>query len=311
MKTEKKAVRRTGKKKISNADLYVMIFPAVVYFIIFAYLPMIGLIIAFKNYNYTDGILFSPWCGLDNFKFLFESGKAWMLTRNTIVYNIVFLITGISFEVVLAVFLSEIGGTKLKKLCQSVMISPNFISWVVIAVFAYSFLNFETGVVNRLLISMGHNPVQFYSEVGAWKYILVFVNLWKSAGYGSIIYLATITGMDTSIYEAAEIDGANAWKRIRYITLPLLTPTIITMSLLSVGRLLRGNFDMFYQLIGNNGILYDSTDIIDTYIFRALMTSPNIGMSSAVGFLQSVLCFLIIIAVNKAVKMYEADYALF
>lgn len=309
---KKDVVKSKGKSNnLANIDLYFMIAPATIYFLIFAYLPMIGLIIAFKNYNYTDGILFSPWCGLDNFKFLFESGKAWTLTKNTVVYNVVFLVTSIAFEVILAIFLSEIAGKRLKKICQSVMILPNFISWVVIAVFAYSFLNFETGVINRLLMSIGREPVQFYAEVGAWKYILVFVNLWKSAGYGSIIYLATITGMDTEVYEAAEIDGANAWKRIRYITLPLLTPTIITMSLLSVGRLLRGNFDMFYQLIGNNGMLYDSTDIIDTYIFRALLTSPNIGMSSAVGFLQSVLCFVIIVLVNKAVKLYEKDYALF
>lgn len=312
MKTKTEIVKRKrGGKKFANLDLHLMIAPAVIYFIIFAYLPMFGLIIAFKNYNYTDGILFSPWCGLDNFKFLFESGNAWMLTRNTILYNIAFLVTSIAFEVILAVFLSEIAGKKIKKLCQSIMILPNFISWVVIAVFAYSFLNFETGVINRILINLGHDPIQFYAEVGAWEYILVFVNLWKGAGYGSIIYLATITGMDTSVYEAAQIDGANAWQRIRHITLPLLTPTIVTMSLLSIGRLLRGNFDMFYQLIGNNGMLYESTDIIDTYIFRALLSSPNVGMSSAVGFLQSVLCFIIILVVNKAVKMYEKDYALF
>ncbi len=312
MKTKKDiATKKRAGKKFANLDLHLMIAPAVIYFIIFAYLPLIGLIIAFKNYNYTDGVLFSPWCGFDNFKFLFESGKVWLLTKNTIVYNVVFLVTGIAFEVVLAIFLSEIGGRKLKKVCQSVMILPNFISWVVVAVFAYSFLNFETGVINRFLMKFGQDPVQFYSNVGAWKYILVFANLWKGAGYGSIIYLATITGMDTLIYEAAEIDGANVWQRIKYITLPLLTPTVITMSLLSVGRLLRGNFDMFYQLIGNNGMLYESTDIIDTYIFRALLSSPNIGMSSAVGFLQSVLCFVIIVLVNKAVKMYEKDYALF
>ena len=312
MKTKNETPNKKCRRgKIKNLDLYFMIAPSTIYFLIFAYLPLFGLIIAFKNYNYTDGIFFSPWCGLDNFKFLFESGKVWSLTRNTIVYNVIFLITSIAFEVLLAVFLSEIVGKRLKKICQSVMILPNFISWVVVSVFVYNFLNFETGVINRFLISAGLQPIQFYAETGAWKYILVFANLWKGAGYGSIIYLATITGMDAEIYEAAEIDGASAWKRIRHITLPLLTPTIITMSLLSVGRLLRGNFDMFYQLIGNNGMLYESTDILDTYIFRALLSSPNIGMSSAVGFLQSVLCFAIIVVVNKAVKMYEKDYALF
>ncbi len=301
------------KKKFSweNFELYGMIAPATIYFIIFAYLPMVGLVIAFKNYNYTDGIFFSPWSGFDNFKFLFESGKAWLLAKNTILYNLAFLVTTVIAEVILAVFLSEIVGKKLKKFCQSVMILPNFISWVVVGVFVYNFLNFESGVFNRLLINLGKEPIHFYAEAGAWKYILVLVNVWKGAGYGSIIYLATITGIDTTIYEAAEIDGANVWQRIRHITLPLMTPTIITMSLLSVGRLLRGNFDLFYQLIGNNGMLYESTDIIDTYIFRSLLSSPNIGMSSAVGFLQSVLCFAVIVLVNRAVKAYEKDYALF
>lgn len=307
----KNEISKRKRRGFANWDLYLMVAPAVVYFIIFAYLPMGGLVIAFKNYNYTDGILFSPWCNFENFEFLFESGVVWTLAKNTIVYNVVFLITGVSFEVLLAILLSEIGGKKLKKFCQSVMILPNFISWVVVAVFAYSFLNFETGVINRLLVNLGHDPVHFYAETGAWKYILVFANLWKGAGYGSIIYLATITGLDSSVYEAAEIDGANTWKRIRHITLPLLTPTIVTMALLSVGRLLRGNFDMFYQLIGNNGMLYESTDIIDTYIFRALLSSPDIGMSSAVAFLQSILCFVVIVVVNKAVKLYEKDYALF
>lgn len=314
IKSDKIKPEKTKKRKkfsFENLELYGMIAPSVIYFIIFAYLPMVGLIIAFKNYNYVDGIFGSPWSGFDNFQFLFESGKVWSLAKNTIVYNLAFLVTNIFAEVILAVILSEIVGKRLKKFCQSVMILPNFISWVVVGVFVYNFLNFESGVFNRVLLSMGKEPVHFYAEAGAWPYILVLANLWKGAGYGSIIYLATITGIDTTIYEAAEIDGANVWQRIRHITLPLLTPTIITMSLLSVGRLLRGNFDLFYQLIGNNGMLYESTDIIDTYIFRALLSSPNIGMSSAVGFLQSVLCFVVIVLVNKVVKMYEKDYALF
>ena len=310
-KIKPEKIRKRKKFSFENLELYGMITPSVIYFIIFAYLPMVGLIIAFKDYNYVDGIFGSPWCGFDNFKFLFESGKVWSLAKNTIVYNLAFLVTTVIAEVILAVLLSEIVGKRLKKFCQSVMILPNFISWVVVGVFVYNFLNFESGVFNRVLLSMGKDPVHFYAETGAWPYILVLANLWKGAGYGSIIYLATITGIDTTIYEAAEIDGANVWQRIRHITLPLLTPTIITMSLLSVGRLLRGNFDLFYQLIGNNGMLYESTDIIDTYIFRALLSSPNIGMSSAVGFLQSVLCFVVIVIVNKAVKAYEKDYALF
>ena len=191
------------------------------------------------------------------------------------------------------------------------MLLPHFISWVVVSIFLYGILNFETGSLNRILATFGIEPIQVYSSVGAWKYILVGLNAWKSVGYGSIVYLAAIMGVDVSCYEAAEIDGATQWKRIKYITLPLIKPTIITMVLLSLGGLLRGNFELFYQIIGNNGVLFESTDIIDTFVFRSLLTSSNMGMNSAAAFYQSILCFAFITIVNAIVRKVSKENALF
>ena len=294
-----------------NWEMYLMILPAVLFFIIFSYIPMVGIVIAFKNYNITDGIFGSPWAGLSNFKFFFQSGTAWTVTRNTVLYNLAFLSVNVILEVTVAIFISELGKSKFFKFCQSAMLLPHFISWVVVSIFLYGILNVETGSLNRILTTFGFEPVQVYSSVGAWKYILVGLNAWKSVGYGSIVYLAAIMGVDTSCYEAAEIDGANQWQRIKYVTLPLIKPTIITMVLLSLGGLMRGNFELFYQIIGNNGMLFESTDIIDTFVFRSLLTSSNMGMNSAAAFYQSILCFVFITVVNAIVRKVSKENALF
>ena len=324
MEKESKAFfskKRGGHKKVSfkpfikdvatNWEMYLMILPAVVFFIVFAYIPMAGIVIAFKNYNIADGIFGSPWAGFNNFKFFFQSGTAWIVTRNTILYNLSFLTVNVVLEVAVAIFISELGKSKFFKFCQSAMLLPHFISWVVVSVFLYGILNFETGSLNRLLTTCGLPAVHVYSSLGAWKYILVGLNAWKTVGYGSIVYLAAIMGVDTSCYEAAEIDGANQWQRIRYVTLPMIKPTIITMVLLSLGGLLRGKFELFYQIIGNNGLLFKSTDIIDTFVFRSLLTSSNMGMNSAAAFYQSVLCFVFIVSVNGIVRKVSKDNALF
>ena len=295
----------------SNWQMYLMILPAVVFFILFSYIPMAGIVIAFKNYRVADGIFGSPWVGFDNFRFFFQSGTAWTVTRNTMLYNIAFLVVNVTLEVTVAIFISELGKKKIFKFCQSAMLLPHFISWVVVSVFLFGILNFETGSLNRMLMAVGLEPVQVYSSTGAWKYILVGLNAWKSVGYGSIVYLSAIMGVDTSCYEAAEIDGASQWQRIRFITLPLIKPTIITMVMLSLGNLLRGNFELFYQIIGNNGMLFESTDIIDTFVFRSLLTSSNMGMNSAAAFYQSVLCFTFITIVNGIVRKVDRENALF
>ena len=310
--TGKKAGYKPLVKDISaNWELYLMIIPAVIFFIVFSYIPMVGIIIAFKNYSISGGIFGSPWCGFNNFKFFFQSGTAWTVTRNTVLYNLSFLTVNVILEVTIAIFISELGKSKFFKFCQSAMLLPHFISWVVVSIFLYGILNYETGSLNRILTTFGLEPVQVYSSVGAWKYILVGLNAWKSVGYGSIVYLAAIMGVDTSCYEAAEIDGANQWQRIKYVTLPLIKPTIITMVLLSLGGLMRGNFELFYQIIGNNGMLFESTDIIDTFVFRSLLTSSNMGMNSAAAFYQSILCFIFITAINGVVRKVSKENALF
>lgn len=294
-----------------HPELYLMIIPAVVFFLIFSYIPMVGIVMAFKNFRIADGIFGSAWCGLKNFEFFFSSGTAWRLTKNTMLYNIAFLAVNVFLEVLIAVFISELGKSKLVKFCQSAMLLPHFISWVVVAVFLFGILNYETGSLNGMLTSLGFEPIHVYGNVGAWKYILIGLNAWKSVGYGSIVYLSAIMGVDVECYESAEIDGANQWQRIFYITLPMIKPTIITMVLLALGSVMRGNFELFYQIIGNNSMLYQSTDVIDTYVFRALLTSSNLGMNSAVTFYQSILCFVFITTVNAIVRKLDRDSALF
>lgn len=294
-----------------NWQLCLMIAPAIIFFIIFNYVPMVGLILGFKQYNFYDGIFGSPWCGFDNFKFLFASGKAFELTVNTILYNLGFLIVGTSLEVTMAVLLSVMQGKLFKKVTQSLMLLPHFISWVIVGIFVYSIVNFDNGFLNTILKHLGKDPVQLYKMPGAWKYIIIFTYCWSHAGYGSIVFLATIMGFDTTYYEAADIDGATMWQKTRYITLPLLKPIIIIMVLMAFGRIVKGNFEIFYQLIGNNGMLLKGNDIIETYVFRALTSGTDFGVSVAVGIYQSVLSFFMIMAMNWAVKKYESDYALF
>ena len=294
-----------------NWQLCLMIAPAIIFFIIFNYVPMVGLILGFKQYNFYDGIFGSPWCGFDNFKFLFASGKAFELTVNTILYNLGFLIVGTSLEVTMAILLSVMQGKLFKKVTQSLMLLPHFISWVIVGIFVYSIVNFDNGFLNTILKHLGKDPVQLYTMPGAWKYIIIFTYCWSHAGYGSIVFLATIMGFDTTYYEAADIDGATMWQKTRYITLPLLKPIIIIMVLMAFGRIVKGNFEIFYQLIGNNGMLLKGNDIIETYVFRALTSGTDFGVSVAVGIYQSVLSFFMIMAMNWAVKKYESDYALF
>ena len=288
-----------------------MIAPAIIFFIIFNYVPMVGLILGFKQYNFYDGIFGSPWCGFDNFKFLFASGKAFELTVNTILYNLGFLIVGTSLEVTMAILLSVMQGKLFKKVTQSLMLLPHFISWVIVGIFVYSIANFDTGFLNTILRHLGKDPVQLYTMPGVWKYIIIFTYCWSHAGYGSIVFLATIMGFDTTYYEAADIDGATMWQKTRYITLPLLKPIVIIMVLMAFGRIVKGNFEIFYQLIGNNGMILKGNDVIETYVFRALTSGTDFGVSVAVGIYQSVLSFFMIMAMNWAVKKYESDYALF
>ena len=294
-----------------NSSFLLMLLPATLFILIFAYLPMGGIVLAFKQYRYADGIFGSPWNGLENFKFFFISGKAWPVTRNTMLYNLAFIGVGMFLQVTFAIILSEIKGKVFKKLTQSAMFLPFFISWVVASSIFYNMFSYEYGVFNGVLRTLGNEPVDIYANAAVWPFILICLNAWKSVGYGSVVYLASITGIDQAIYEAADIDGANVWQKIRFITLPSIVPTMIIMLLLALGSIFRGDFGLFYQLVGNNGNLLPVTDIIDTFVFRALMSTSDIGMSAAAGVYQSVLCLITILIANKAVKTLQPDYSLF
>jgi putative aldouronate transport system permease protein len=294
-----------------NWMLYLMFAPVAIYFLVFAYAPMAGLVVAFKEYNYQGGIFGSPWNGLENFRFFYESGKLFQVTWNTALYNVIFLGAYTVLSLLTAVLISEMSGRRFKKLAQSLLFLPYFISWVTVSAFVYNIFNFEYGLLNSSLRSAGLEAVDIYGHPGLWYVLLPVFFIWKWVGFGSVLYLAAITGIDQECYEAAMLDGANVFQRVRYITLPLIRPTIIVLVLLGVGRIMRGEFDMFYQLIGNNGTLLDNTDIIDTLVFRSLVGSQDFGMASAAGLYQSVLCFLIIVVVNYAVRRRDPAHALF
>ncbi|WP_439116441.1 ABC transporter permease [Paenibacillus antri] len=288
-----------------------MFLPIVIYFLIFAYLPMTGIVLAFKEYNYQGGIWGSPWAGWSNFEYFFKSGKAWIVTKNTVAYNVVFLALYTFFSIAVAIFIAEMRGKWFKKTAQSFMLLPYFISWVIVGAFVYNLFNYEFGVVNSVIEWFGGDPVDIYGTPSYWYFLLPFFYLWKWVGFGSILYLAAIMGIDQECYEAAIMDGATIFQKIYYITLPLLMPTMVILVLLALGRVMRGEFEMFYQLIGNNAMLLDSTDIVDTLVFRSLVGMPDFGLASSAGFYQSVLCFVIILAANGAVKLYNKDYSLF
>ncbi len=305
--------KKTGffQEVYKRRTLLLMLLPAVVLVFIFNYIPMAGTIIAFKKYNYQQGIFGSAWVGLKNFQFFFKSGKALMVTRNTALYNIAFILSSTFLEVFFAIVLNEMCHKKLKKLIQSCIFLPYFISWVIVGSIAYSLLNYETGTLNSILSRMGIDRINFYSQGGYWPFIIIFFNAWKGVGYGMVVYLASIVGIDGSIMEAASIDGANIFQKIRYVTLPELTPTVITLTLLALGKIFRGNLDLFYQLVGQNGMLFNYTDVIDTYVFRLTLKASDVGQTVAIGLYQSVLCFITIIIANWIVKRKNADYSLF
>jgi putative aldouronate transport system permease protein len=296
---------------VKNKALFLMAAPAVVLVLVLNYFPMAGLVLAFKNYRYDRGIFGSPWNGFENFTFLFSSGVGFLITKNTFLYNLLNLITSQGLAVIIAIIISEMPGKIYKKTVQSIVFLPYFISWVIVGTFVFNIFNYETGVLNNLLGVLKLEPLNVYAKPGAWPFIICAFNAWKWCGYNSIIYIAAITSIDAECFEAADIDGANIFQKIVHIILPSIRPAVITMLLLQVGRILRGDFEMFYQIVGNNGQLFNATDVIDTYVFRSLLTNANLGMTAAATLYQSVLCFTIIMIVNHIVKKVEADYALF
>ena len=296
---------------VQNKTLILMCTPAIIFFFVFSYMPMPGAYIAFTNFQYNKGIFNSPFIGLQNFKFLFMSGQLTLLLKNTVLYNIAFILIGNLLQLMFAILLNEVASKWFKKTTQSMMFLPYFISDVLVSLLVYNLLNYDYGFISNLVRNMGSEMAKVYQMPNAWPIIIVLVNLWKGTGYGTVVYFAAITGMDTSMMEAAQIDGANGFQRIRYITLPTLKPTVVILFLFAVGGILKGNFGLFYNLVGNNSMLFKTTDIIETYVYRSMMNSFNFAQSSAVGLFQSVVGFFIVIGANAFAKKLDPDYALF
>lgn len=264
---------------------------------------------AFTRYTYQGGIFGSPFVGLDNFKFLGHNLLS--MTKTTILYNLVFIGLGTLLEVSMAIMFSEMTAKWFKKVAQSALFLPYFISYVLLGAFIYNIFNYEYGAMNSMFVSLGLERYDVYSDVGIWKYIITFFYLWKNVGVGTVIYLSAITSIDEGLYEAARIDGANAWHEIRYITLPGLKPTVITMLMLRLSNILKGQFDLFYQIVGDNGLLYKATDILDTYVFRSMTKTFNVGFGSAAGLYQSLVGLVLVLIVNWCIHKIDSDYALF
>ena len=308
MKKNKHPVLRDLRE---NRTKWIMLLPAAIVVILMCYIPMAGSVLAFKKFNYYDGVFGSHCVWFDNFKYFFQSGKAWTTTRNTVLYNLAFLCVNTVLQISCAIMLSELAGKFFKRITQSVMFFPYFISWVVVGAFIYNMFNYEFGAVNTFLKSIGVTPIDVYSNKGAWPIILIAVSAFKNIGYGTVMYLASIVNIDESLYEAADLDGATMWQKIWHITLPNIRPTFVILFLMSIGTIMKGAFQMFWQVTGNNPMVLEVTDVIDTYVNRSLMDLQEFGMTSAAGLYQSGLSFALVLIANHLVKKVEPDYALF
>ena len=296
-----------------NKWLVALCVPAVVFFIIFAYIPMAGLYIAFVNYKPTTGIWLSQFVGLKNFEFFFTS-KDWVtITTNTLYLNVLFIASSTIASVAIAIMLSEIRNKWIKKVTQSVIILPHFMSWTIVSLFSVAIIASD-GLINQIIAGVTgntDNTIAFYNTPEVWPALLVCLRIWQGAGFGSIVYLATITGIDQEIYEAAAVEGASRWQCITRITLPLLKNTIIMLTIMSVGKIFYGDFGMIYAMVGQNTLLFPTTDVIDTYLLRAMMDNTNMGMTAAIGFVQSLLGFILVVAANSLANRVSPDSALF
>ncbi|MCA0755775.1 ABC transporter permease subunit [Paenibacillus sp. N4] len=290
-----------------------MMVPGLVYMLINNYLPMLGIVIAFKKINFTKGLLGSEWIGFENFEYLFKTSDAFIITRNTILYNLLFIVLGTALAFICAILLNEIKNKLLLKFYQSVITLPHLISMVIVSYLVYALLSPDTGFMNRTVLPWFgvEDGISWYSEEKYWPWILTIVHFWKGVGYSSIIFFAALLGIDEEYYEAARLDGASRVKQILHITLPILTPVITMLTLLSIGRIFYSDFGLFYQVPMNSGALFNTTATIDTYVFRGLMGSGDIGMSTAAGVYQSIVGFLLVIIANYVVRKASKDNALF
>lgn len=312
---------RMNMKKILS-DIYknriwlLMVLPGTIWLLLFSYLPMFGQVLAFKKFRiHPDGffasVMNSEWVGWENFEYLFSTSDAWIITRNTLVYNIIFIVVGLIAAVATAIMLSELVNKKLSKVYQTSILFPHFISWVIGSYFVFTFLSTDHGLLNHVLGWFNMEPISWYSESKYWPFILVFMALWKGVGYGSIVYLASIVGIDRAYYEAAMIDGASKWKQIKHVTLPMLKPLMIILTIMNIGRIFNSDFGLFYQVPRDSGALYSVTNVIDTFVYRGLMNLGDIGMSTAAGLYQSAVGFTLVIITNYIVRKVDDESALF
>ncbi|PYI50023.1 ABC transporter permease [Paenibacillus flagellatus] len=292
-----------------NKELFLLSLPAVLFKLVFSYLPLVGLIIAFKSYRYDLGLFGSEWNGLDNFKFFFSSETALLITRNTILYNFGFIVLTTVFALLFAMMMNEVSKTFVK-LYQTSMFLPHFLSWVVVGYVTLAFLEQDRGYLDSLFASLGWSPVNWYQEARHWPYLLNIVHLWKTVGFSALVYYAGIIGIDPSYYEAAKIDGATKWQMAMRITLPLLTPLIVVLFIVAIGGIFRADFGLFFFIPNNSSFLYSATDVIDTYVYRSLRNLGDVGMSAAVGLYQSVVGFVLVLTTNAVIKKLNRDHAL-
>ena len=305
-------MKKKARKLLPFLPLYVMMLPGIAYLIINNYIPMAGIVVAFKQYNLRDGIYGSPWIGLSNFEYLFKNQDAWVMTRNTIGYNLVFIVLGTVLAIAVAIILNEVRAQAAKQLYQTLILIPYLISMVVVSYLVFAFLSDGNGFINKSILPLfGLEGISWYNEAQYWPVILTIVYIWKSIGYNCILYYATICGIDRSLYEAAVVDGANRWQQVWNVTLPCLKSTIIILTLMSLGNIFRSDFGLFYQVTMNSGTIISTTQTIDTYVYRGLMQTSNIGMSSAAGVYQSVVGFILVLSANFIVRKLDSESSLF
>lgn len=305
-------MKQRRKKYAKYIPLYLMMVPGFLYLLINNYLPMLGITVAFRDINYSKGIFFSDWVGFENFEFLFRTDDVFLITRNTLLYNLSFIVLNTVVAVLAAVFLNEIRVKAISRFCQTSILLPYLISMTIVAYLVYAWLSEDTGMLNKSLIPLlGGEPISWYSEPQYWPFILILVNTWKNFGYLAVVYYATIVGFDRSYYEAAILDGAGHWQQVRYITLPLLKPIISMMVLLSLGKVFYSDFGLFYQVTMDSGMLANVTSVIDTYVYKGLMQLGSISMSSAAGVYQSLVGFVLVMLSNFVVKKFSPENSLF
>ena len=299
-----------------NLIFFLMVLPGAAWLILFFYIPVLGNVVAFKDYHITgegfiDSVMKSKWVGFDNFKFLFSSKDAYIITRNTVLYNLAFIFLGLIVSVGIAIIFSEMRSKRLVKVFQTSMLFPYFLSWVIISFFTDAFLNVDKGLINHILTSLGMKGINFYTEVAIWPALLLFLGIWKGFGYSSVMYYATIMGIDPTFYEAATVDGASKWQRIRHITIPQLDSLITVLTILAIGNIFRADFGLFYQIPHNSGALYSVTNVIDVYVYNGLAKSWDIAMAAAAGLYQSVVGLILVLLSNIVARRIDKNAALF